>query len=1169
MKIFHNYEDEKTSKIQLKIIHKEAFFDMYKKMTIVLILAAAFVLMFSSAASAEFVKGIEKNMELYPNWIVNGETQPIFTYDDAILEIVYVEVPCDTDRDGLRDRVSVWIMRPQTKEGFLCPAMLEHSPYHHSTVGWSAVSGPAFDGPYEYMREPFRYKDNWPIHKDLADPAYADTTHRTYNDIAYKGMEAHEWPWIDEAFETGSWYTGKNYGNVPAATVSATDPITGETIYEPAPAYSSFIGATSFYRYYLPRGYALVYGQLLGARDGDGVTNTLHVEEVLSAMAVIKWLNGEAKGYTSRRGNVETKADWANGHVSMTGTSYPADISFATVVTGVQGLKAVMPQCNGLNWYDYYRYAGTVNSPGGYAGEDLNLHASLNFTRWRADGISNGEIPPANGQWFGKAIQDAFFETQKHMIDKQDILTGDYNTEWELRNFGRHAERINEDVGLLMTTGFMDWNSQPKLSMANWTVLLDKCRGTFKEFASISSHTSQASAVIYDKSIIEWWHVWMDHFLLGLDNGVVETLPDLTVVNTKSGAVEGYWVKGNPNAKPGDADYEPLFLERGGIVPGARNQKIYLVPALSDGKAGRLSYHAPPDAVDHFADMNVLDMLQAMYPGAPTLTDSQKNVNRSNSGNYRVTTGGGVASQAQFCEGRAVGVNRTYDFGITGTTPTDIQAINQQIFASVDKPIEGRLMYLSDPLEKDLRLSGTGVVHLMAAPSKGVGSLSAALVEIGRVRNMESSRADAWSSSVGTGNNLLQLAYALPLGGGLGTMNVGTYRNPSQVGTFMNYKYVTVGYADVQNPNYSGKVWFEVPEQNYIPDFYFQTTKIEPGKYYPYTIELDPYDYIFNTGSRIGLMVFGTDPDYGQLYDECCIPEFDIKIGPESYAMLPLILAEPDRPVTLEVESKPAAPGGVAEVAYSIKDNDFGFSVLDLELPFDSSIYTPMKVELASLASGASLTYTIAGDVLRIAIAAENNLAGDGQIFTVTYQVAKDAPYLFTTPLEVMVKDAACYTFLDKMAGLEVIVNAGALSNYSFNLYLQPEQTVLSAGDTLAVDVKLVGDLNYTQVIASIAYDTGLLQFTGYANLGGLAAEVKKDGVNKINVRSVPSLNMMLGAPCVTPARVVTLKFKVKEDLAAESIGSVSFAAIAVYPVASVAKFTTAPGLPVSITVSE
>jgi len=259
-------------------------------------------------------------------------------------------------------------------------------------------------------------------------------------------------------------------------------------------------------------------------------------------------------------------------------------------------------------------------------------------------------------------------------------------------------------------------------------------------------------------------------------------------------------------------------------------------------------------------------------------------------------------------------------------------------------------------------------------------------------------------------------------------VTIGVFRNPSQVGLFMNYKYVTVSYADVQNPNYSAKVWFEVPEQNYIPDFYFQTTKIVPGQYYPYTIELDPYDYVFNAGSQIGLMVFGTDPDYSQLYDECCIPEFDIKIGPESYAVLPMIMNEPDAPATIEADNAWVSLGDTVEITYSIKDNGFGFSALALDLPFNSSIFTPVDVKAAGLIDGADFTYAIGAKVLKVDIAAEDNIAGDDILFIVTYKINEKAPYIFYVPLNITVTEAKFGSFMDKLVDLQVNESAGFLA---------------------------------------------------------------------------------------------------------------------------------------------
>jgi len=132
---------------------------------------------------------------------------------------------------------------------------------------------------------------------------------------------------------------------------------------------------------------------------------------------------------------------------------------------------------------------------------------------------------------------------------------------------------------------------------------------------------------------------------------------------------------------------------------------------------------------------------------------------------------------------------------------------------------------------------------------------------------------------------------------------------------------------------------------------------------------------------------------------------------------------------------------------------------------------------------------------------------------------------------------------------------------YDFRAYMEAAQTSLKAGDTLLVDVILTGGFNYTQFNTAIAYDAALLEFAGYEYLGGLVAEVKRDGADNINVRSVASVNMLAGAPCVTPLRMVTLKFTVKDIFAEDSITTdLSFTSIAVIPAAGITGVTIAPG---------
>jgi len=62
--------------------------------------------------------------------VVDGETQPVFSRADAVTQTVDIETEVDSDRDGVRDRVRLRIMRPkETDRGLRVPTILEPSPY--------------------------------------------------------------------------------------------------------------------------------------------------------------------------------------------------------------------------------------------------------------------------------------------------------------------------------------------------------------------------------------------------------------------------------------------------------------------------------------------------------------------------------------------------------------------------------------------------------------------------------------------------------------------------------------------------------------------------------------------------------------------------------------------------------------------------------------------------------------------------------------------------------------------------------------------------------------------------------------------------------------------------------------------------------------------------------
>ncbi|MDR2713901.1 MAG: dockerin type I domain-containing protein [Clostridiales bacterium] len=1017
---------------------------MNKRFAIILAITLTAVLAFSAIASAEFVKGFDKNVELSPNWIgVDAQglpsTMPVFSMSSAsnyINEIVWVEVPCDTDRDGKRDRISLWIRRPVTPDGFLCPVVMEFSPYHNSTIGYSRMSAQINNADLHVkgMARTFLYKPNNNVYMNPNNP---DTTHLTYDDIRYKGTEAWDPIWwsTDAAFTVNSWYTGtlstgtETYtdeygdirirnlytGSVPAATVPGTDPGTPTTFTGSAPWSGN--GYPARWNHYLVRGYAGIFGQLLGNRAVEGITNSLHVEEWLSAAAACAWLNGDAPGFTTRNGNIPMTATWANGHVALDGTSYPGTTPTVAAMSGIPGVKAIMPEAHVASWYEYYRSGGTLHGPEGYGGEDMNLHSSFNFTRINSDSTSG--IPSATGALFPKVTaQEAYVETQFYMMEKQDRDTGDYNEHWDVRNLTRAYGKIANDVGILQTNGQQDWNVMPRHAYQalqawrdKWDGTNEGTYGTHKIVSTLTTHASQNSRLVEGKDgvqrgMLKWYLMFLDHYLLGLDNQVDELMYDVNIVNQKTGVMEGF-------------DYDTSIEERGTIIPGTHYQQIYLTEG-PEGKAGRLSYTKPQVSVNSFTDYNVTNQISQLPRPAgrtsakPSATISQN----SGQGNYTPTS-----TQYNYCDDRVVGADRT----ATTFALADGGGTFPDLISAIDRPIEGRLMYISEPLTEDIRLSGTPVVHLNGAPTKATGNLTVALLEIGRIPRVSCRLGSSASSSGATSLTVF------PAENGAGAITASTYGRtgtPARVGTnTCNFKDVTWGHTDIQNPSHDGKAWFDVPEQNYTPNDYFQTTAITPGQYYNYVVEMNPYNYVFEAGMRIAVMVYGTDAMASPNLDAATTGGLEIQLGAGTYIDIPLQVVEAEKPVTIEVADVLASPGGTVDVTYSIKGNAFGFTSLDLKIPYNSAVYTPVGVTAASLLSTPYFVFnpTFAADTMRVAFASDENILGNEVLFTVKYQVAAGAPGTGDFPLNVEPVKMQYEGFMDKLVDLDVAVKPGTL----------------------------------------------------------------------------------------------------------------------------------------------
>ena len=245
--------------------------------------------------------------------------------------------------------------------------------------------------------------------------------------------------------------------------------------------------------YFVSRGYAVLAASTLGTGESTGCPSAVGPDETTAMKTVIQWLTGDAKAYAADGAPVT--ASWSTHNVAMAGKSYDGTLPLSTAATGVAGLRTVVSVSGLASWYDYYRGNGGVIAPGGYAGEDADLHAKIVLTR----------------------RDPAVCAPVMHAIERRmDRVSGDYNAFWAERNFAAEAGRFRAAV--FATGGLNDWNVKPNQFLNLWQAL-----GRAGVPRKLWIHQAR-----HDDPIDIRGPVWLDtvdrwfaHWLYGAANGVM------------------------------------------------------------------------------------------------------------------------------------------------------------------------------------------------------------------------------------------------------------------------------------------------------------------------------------------------------------------------------------------------------------------------------------------------------------------------------------------------------------------------------------------------------------------------------------------------------------------------------------------------------------------------
>ncbi len=523
------------------------------------------------------------------------------------------------------------------------------------------------------------------VHVDVSRPRETDTDGLKVP-VIYEDS-----PYYAGGADVANWAVDHELGTSPLSRLRAPDFTSDIT----SPTISTIYEST-----WVPRGFAVVHSESPGTGNSTGCPNSGAPIETHGATAVIDWLNGRRKGYTTKAGTTEVPVTWHNGNTAMMGTSYNGTIPIAAASTGVEGLKAIVPISAISDWYDYYRANGSTRAPGGFQGEDLDVLTEYVYTR-------NDEGTHRMKCW--PTIDD--------VAAKQDRATGNRSPFWDDRSYMRDPSKFK--AASLVAHGNNDNNVMTKNAAQYYEAL--KANNVPHQFFFHQGGHGGAPP--------DWLlNMWFTKYLWGQSNGV-ENLPKSWVVRSETGAcpVRETTVTGDQSNTTTltVASTAPFRIGENLTVPqtnasGTITSTTRIITNIPDATHLTLATAVATATGQRVVNGAVVNLLcnggtttsnPVPYPEWPDPTTGNATLKLAPGGLTRgaMTVGGGGTGTETLSD----------DAGVTASTLMNAAAGE-----------DSRLLYVTNPLSTAVRISGTPRLSLNVAFDRPKANLSAILVSL-------------------------------------------------------------------------------------------------------------------------------------------------------------------------------------------------------------------------------------------------------------------------------------------------------------------------------------------------------------------------------------------------------------------------------------------------------
>ena len=329
--------------------------------------------------------------------------------------------------------------------------------------------------------------------------------------------------YVEKVFDSGRFYrecAKREPAGIMTSTEAAENADPAQWNYTTPDGGTGFAYA-SLYDYYLVRGYAVVEAAGIGTYGSEGFELCATKLERDSHKAVVEWLTGDRRAFTDTVSDIEIRADWCSGNVAMTGISYGGTIPFEVAVTGVKGLKTIIPFAGIASWYDY------TNSQG------IALRLTANYTESLAALNAGGTFLDDNWEEPNPEYCSWLWTTAM----EEEKINGDYMPFWRERDYTTEEENHIECSALLVF-GLNDMNVCTRHAELMFDAFR-KAGKTVKLVLHQDGHNDLTAMSINGRVWEDIMNEWLSHYLYGVDNSA-ESLPTVMAQNNTDGVFEAY-----------------------------------------------------------------------------------------------------------------------------------------------------------------------------------------------------------------------------------------------------------------------------------------------------------------------------------------------------------------------------------------------------------------------------------------------------------------------------------------------------------------------------------------------------------------------------------------------------------------------------------------------------